>query len=140
MNDLSQKFDTAAVPQAAKTVYPPPFSIRLTFEERARLDVLRGNKPLSVYIREQLFGKDVAPRKREGSSPVHDAEALGRVLGALGQSRLSSNLNQLAKAVNMGSLPVTPETEADLAAACRDVAAMRVDLLRALCRQPEDGP
>jgi hypothetical protein len=62
------------------------------------------------------------------------------VLGALGQSRLSANLNQLAKAVNTGSLPVTPETEADLKAACKDVLALRADLLRALGRTPGDGP
>jgi len=71
---------------------------------------------------------------------VQDADALARVLGALGQSRLSSNLNQLAKAVNSGSLPVSPETEADLSAACRDVSAMRTDLLRALGKSPGDGP
>lgn len=74
-----------------------------------------------------------------GNSPVWDAEALGRVLGALGQSRLSSNLNQLAKAVNTGSLPVTPETEADLVAACRDVAAMRSLLMRALGIAPGES-
>lgn len=40
----------------------------------------------------------------------------------------------------MGSLPVTPETEAELAAACRDVSAMCADLLRALGKSPGDGP
>lgn len=102
--------------------------------------MLRGNKSLSAYIRQQLFGDDTAPRKRGGTSPVQDADALARVLSALGQSRLSANLNQLAKAVNVGALPVTSETEADLAAACRDVSAMRADLLRALGRSPGDGP
>ena len=140
MSDLSPRFDAAVAAQPKKTAYPPPFSIRLTHDERARLDVLRGNKSLSAYIRERLFGDHAAPRKRTGNSPVQDAEAMGRVLGALGQSRLSSNLNQLAKAVNTGSLPVTPETESDLAEACRDVAAMRADLLRALGKSPGDGP
>lgn len=102
--------------------------------------MLRGNKSLSAYIRHQLFGDDTAPRKKGGTSPVQDADALARVLGALGQSRLSANLNQLAKAVNMGTLPVTPETEAELSAACRDVSEMRVDLLRALGKSPGDGP
>ena len=135
---LRRKFSKSAGKQASK--YPPPSSVRFTFEERARLDAERGNKPLSVHIRERLFGDNAAPRKRRGNSPVKDAEALARVLGALGQSRLSSNLNQLAKAVNTGSLPVTPETEADLKEACRDVSAMRADLLRALGKLPEVGP
>lgn len=140
MRELNPRFDAAAAYQGAKPAYPPPFSLRLSAGERARLDMLRGSKTLSAYIREQLFGDDAAPRKRSGNSPVQDVEALGRVLGALGQSRLSSNLNQLAKAVNTGSLPVTPETEAELAAACRDVSAMRADLLRALGKSPGDGP
>lgn len=140
MADLSQRFSSAVAAQPKKTAYPPPFSLRLTCDERARLDELRGTKSLSAYIRQQLFGDAAAPRKKGGTSPVRDADALARVLGALGQSRLSANLNQLAKAVNMGALPVTPETEADLAAACRDVSEMRIDLLRALGKSPGDGP
>ncbi|MCR9122963.1 MAG: hypothetical protein NXH91_11900 [Phyllobacteriaceae bacterium] len=120
--------------------YPPPFSLRLTHEERAQLEAEANGKPLGAYIRERLLGDDAAPRKRAGNSPVKDKEALGRVVGALGTSRLSANLNQLAKAVNTGSLPVTPETEAELAEACREIADMRADLLRALGKSPGDGP
>ncbi|MEM9580747.1 MAG: hypothetical protein AAF891_08670 [Pseudomonadota bacterium] len=128
-----------------KKKYPPPFSLRLTYEERVRLEAEAGDKPLGAYIRERLLGNDATPRKRRGNSPVKDKEALGRVMGALGASRLSSNLNQLAKAVNAGALPVTPETEGEIKEACRDVAAMRADLLRALGKSPGgkspgDGP
>ena len=112
--------------------YPPPFSLRLTYEERARLEAEADGKLLGAYIRERLLGDDVAPRTRRGNSPVKDKEALGRVMGALGASRLSSNLNQLAKAVNTGSLPVTPETEDELREACREIAELRADLLKAL--------
>ncbi len=136
-NNLAPK---RAQPKADEPKYPPPFSIRFTFEERARLDEKRGSEPLSSFIRGQLFGDDVALRKRRGNSPIKDAEAFGRVLGALGASRLSSNLNQLAKAVNTGSLPVTPETEAELMEACNEVRALRRDLLRALGKSPGDGP
>ena len=120
--------------------HPPPFSLRLTYEERAQLEAEAGDMPLGAYIREQLLGDDAAPRKRRGNSPVKDKEALGRAMGALGASRLSSNLNQLAKAVNSGSLPVTPEVETELKEACRDIADMRADLLRALGKSPGDGP
>jgi len=120
--------------------YPPPFSLRLTLEERARLEDEAGDLPLGAYIRERLLGDDTAPRTRRGNSPVKDKEALGRVMGALGAARLSANLNQLAKAVNTGSLPVTPETEAELQEACRKIADMRADLLRALGGGMEDGP
>lgn len=136
-NDLSAK---SAKKLAGKVKYPPPFSIRFTFEERARLDADRGSLPLSAHIREKLFGDDVTPRKRPGNSPLGDTEALGRVLGALGASRISSNLNQLAKAVNMGSLPVSPEVEAELMEACQEVQELRADLLRALGKMPGSEP
>lgn len=120
--------------------YPPPFSLRLTYEERARLIAEASGRPLSVYIRECLLGDAATPRRWFGNSPVRDYEALGRVLGVLGQSRLASNLNQLAKAAHTGSLPVTPETEAELKQACRDVAAMRAELLKALGKVPGGEP
>lgn len=144
MSTLHHNFNKIAAPaekpetQASK--YPPPFSIRFTFEERARLDEKRGRASLAAHIRKRLFGDEVSPRKKPGNSPIKDAEALGRVLGALGRSRLSSNLNQLAKAVNTGSLPVMPETEADLVAACEEIKALRIDLLRALGKSPGASP
>ena len=136
MPTLAHNFNKAADRPASRDVdnldFPPPFSIRFTFAERARLDEERGRKTLAGHIRERLFGKDVGLRRKPGNSPIKDAAALGRVLGALGASRLSSNLNQLAKAVHMGSLPVTPETEAELVEACREIQEIRADLLRAL--------
>lgn len=144
MSTLDRNFNkitaTPVSDKAGKAKYPPPFSIRFTFEERARLDANRGCQPLSAHIREKLFGEDVTPRKRPGNSPVRDSEALGRVLGALGASRLSSNLNQLAKAVNTGSLPVSPEVEAELMKACQEVQELRADLLRALGTMPRSEP
>lgn len=140
MTHSRHKFNEIAKPEAKKAKYPPPFSLRLTYEERARLDAERGDKSLAAYIRERLFGVDAAPRKRRGNSPVQDKEALGRMAGALGQSRLSQNLNQLAKAVNSGSLPVTPETEAELREACREVSEMRAELMAALGKVPGGEP
>lgn len=115
-----------------KAVYPPPFSLRLTFEERTELERAAAGMSLGAYVRDRLFGPDAAPRKTRGKTPVKDHEALGRVLATLGGSRLSQNLNQLAKAVNTGSLPVTPETERDLKEACAAVARIRAELMRAL--------
>lgn len=140
MSILSRKFNNLAKPEAKKADYPPPFSLRLTYEERARLDAERGSKTLAAYIRECLFGVDAAPRKKRGNSPVQDKEALGRMAGALGQSRLSQNMNQLAKAVNSGSLPVTPETEAEIKEACREISEMRAELLAALGKMPGREP
>jgi hypothetical protein len=135
MTKLSHKFnniDSNAPLEKPISGKPTPFSLRLSFDERARLEQDAAGMSLGAYIRDRLFGEDAAPRQSRGKFPVKDYAAFGRVLAALGASRLSSNLNQLAKAVNTGSLPVTPETEEDLKQACKDVQAMRRDLLIAL--------
>lgn len=137
MTTSDNEFNKAA--SAARPKPLPPFSIRLTFEERAALENAAAGMPLGAFVRERLFGAELKPRRTRGKHPVKDHEALGRALALLGASRLSANLNQLAKAVNTGSLPVTPETEADLRAACEAVAEMRAALMRALGVSPGGG-
>ena len=110
----------------------PPFSLRLTFTERAKLERDAAGMSLGAYIRSRLLDPDtVAPRKR-GKFPVKDHQALAQLLGLLGQSRLANNVNQLAKAANTGSLPVTPDTEAALLMAVAEVSHMRQLLIQAL--------
>lgn len=140
MRTLDHNFNEIAEDKARSANYPPPFSIRFTFEERARLDAERGRHSLAAHIRERLFGDDASVRKKPGNTSVGDAEAFGRVLAALGNSRLSQNINQLAKAVNTGSLPVTPESEADLTAACEEIRELRLELMRALGKSPGASP
>lgn len=106
------------------------FCIRLTDDEKRLLTEKAGRVPLGAYIRNALL--EAPGRRRSARAPMADDTALARVLAALGQSRLSSNLNQLAKAIHMGVLPVTPETEADITEACAAIIAMRHDLLLAL--------
>ncbi|MEM6387999.1 MAG: hypothetical protein AAF718_17370 [Pseudomonadota bacterium] len=120
---------------------PAPFSLRLTFEERSALERAANGLPLGAYIKARLFDEPLEKVRQRNTRPVADHAALGRDLASLGQSRLSTNLNQLAKAVNTGTLPVHPEVEEEISKACRDVAAMRAELLRALGKQPQsDGP
>lgn len=108
-----------------------PFSLRLTFEERAKLEEAANGIPLGTYIKAVLFGRELPKVRRRNTQAIKDHAALGQVLSTLGQSRLSSNLNQMARAVNTGTLPVHPETEADLRRACQDVHDMRAALLEA---------
>ena len=91
-----------------KRRYTPPFSLRLTAEERKRLDEMAGSQPLGPYIRDRLFGEK-AEKRRKVKKPKPDTAMLAMVLSELGQSRLASNINQLAKAANMGTLDITPE-------------------------------
>ena len=110
-----------------------PFSLRLTAQQRLELETRAGSVPLGAFIRAQLSSTD-APRQpaQRHARPLKDHRALAEVLAKLGASRLSSNLNQVAKAANSGALPVTPETEGALRQACADIAAMKALLMRAL--------
>lgn len=114
-----------------------PFSVRLTLKERAQAERKAGCMPLGSYIRFLVLGDDAPINRTRGKRPVGDQEALGRVLAALGASRIANNLNQLAKAANSGSLPITPETEAILQETCAAILSMRDDLMQALGSQPE---
>lgn len=125
--------------QKPKRRRPAPFSLRLSTEERTRLEAEAAGAPLGAYIRARLLKGD-SLRGRIAGKTIVDRQALAQVLAQLGRSRLSSNLNQLAHAVNIGSLPITPETEADLHGALRDVRAMRGLLLTALGLKGEDAP
>ena len=112
--------------------YPPPFSLRLSDEQRAQLEKAAAGMSLGEYVRSRLFNGDVPVRRTRCKFPVKDHQTLGQLLGQLGRSRLSNNLNQLAKASNSGSLPLTPETEAALRRACAEIHQMRQDLISAL--------
>ena len=121
----------------------PPFSLRLTFEERARLEQLAGDEPLGAYIKRKVFDGKGAGTKRARSrtrKPIKDEQKLAHVLAMLGQSRLANNLNQLAKAAHIGTLPVLPDTEREIRKACADIALMRRELLRALGHRTDTEP
>lgn len=117
-----------------------PLSLRLSRDERARLERDAAGMSLGAYIKWRLFDPDRPPPRPRGKAPVRDHILLSQLMALLGQSRLSSNVNQLAKAANSGSLPVTPETESDLRHACRDIAEIRRMLMRALGLDAGDGP
>lgn len=116
-----------------------PFSIRLSEKERARLAMEAAGAPLGAYIKAKVLG-DPPIRTRRTGLAIEDRALLAKGLALLGRSRLSNNLNQLAYAVNTGSLPVTPETEAELFAAVHDVRALRHLFLMALGLKPDDAP
>ncbi|MCK0197718.1 hypothetical protein MWN34_12425 [Ancylobacter sp. 6x-1] len=117
---------------------PAPLSIRLTFAERAALVERAAGHPLGAYIKATLFEQPERLRARRSS--VHDDQALGQVLALLGRSHLANNLNQLAKAANMGVLPVTPELEDELQVACAEIHEMRALLLKALGIAVQNSP
>jgi hypothetical protein len=107
-----------------------PISIRLTPEERGRLEAWAGRRSLSDYVRARLFNDEV--RGRRIHIPKNDARDVAQVLAKLGQSELAASLRELREAARNGALPVTPETEHSIRAACEAVDQLRLKLIRAL--------
>lgn len=122
---ITADFDTH---KPAKSL--PPFSLRLTADERARLAAEAKGLPLGTYIKAKALGTPL--RVRSAGVSVEDRQALAKVLALLGGSRLASNLNQLARLANTGALPVNPETESELADAVSIIREIRLLLLIAL--------
>jgi hypothetical protein len=112
---------------------PAPFSLRLSAEERARLAVEAAGAPPGAYIKAKVLS-DAKPegRKRRKVLAIKDREALARALALLGATHFAQNLNQIAVGVNIGTLPVTPELEAELHNALIHVREIRAALLTAL--------
>jgi len=107
---------------------PSPVSVRLDDNEKAELKAKASGMPLGTYIKACLFGGRSTYARRHAV----DREALAQALGKLGQSRLASNLNQIAKAANLGTLPVTPDLTKELNEACQEVRTLRRTLIAAL--------
>ncbi|MGE4069820.1 MAG: hypothetical protein AB7E72_01440 [Lysobacterales bacterium] len=131
-------FESAASPRKTsrrRSEDTRPFSIRLTAAERAHLKRQAGRRPLGQHIRTVLLG-DSASKRQVTRRPQIDDQQLAALLSGLGQSRLSSNLNQLAKSANMGTLDVDDDIRRELHHACAAVIAMREALLIALRMSP----
>jgi len=108
-----------------------PFSMRLTAKERSFLDAHCGGRSWAAFIRERVFGEQASVRKAVRRPRIED-QTLATALAGLGQSRIASNLNQLAKSANIGTLPVSDYAEQQLLEACAAVLEMRKALILAL--------
>lgn len=132
----SSAFRKSAAKPRRKSRAPSPVTLRLSPEERAKLEELAAGMTLSAYIRGCLFAKETKRRKRRPKDIVGDKRAIAEALALLGQSRIASNLNQLAYHANIGAL-ITGETEkAQIAEANAHLKAIRTALMRALGRGP----
>ncbi|WP_235899897.1 plasmid mobilization relaxosome protein MobC [Tritonibacter aquimaris] len=109
-----------------------PFSLRLTDEERQKLDAQAGAMPKGAYIKSVVFADEAPKYRSRRKPPVAEQQLLAEVLARLGQTRQANNLNQIAKHLNQGTLVVDPDLEADIKRAVAEVAWMRAALMKAL--------
>jgi len=111
---------------------PAPYSLRLSDAERKYLDNKAGDMSLHSYIRARIFDDDAPLPSKRKQPRVSDMQALSKVLGTLGRSNTSNNLNQIAKAIHHGNFNMPDGVLVELNAACREITAMRADLIVAL--------
>ncbi|NDW45355.1 hypothetical protein [Ruegeria sp. PrR005] len=109
-----------------------PVTLRLTADERVRLEELAAGMTLSAYIRACVFAEEEKRRKRRPKDTVADKKALAECLALLGQSRMASNLNQLAYHANVGALVVDDEVKAQINESYEAITEMRALLIAAL--------
>jgi len=109
-----------------------PFCLRLSVEERVRLEHEAAGLSLGEYIRQRVFDESTPKRRTRGKYPVKDHQLLSQLLGELGRSRVPNNLNQLAKAANSNTFALTPEVKTVIFEACADIREIRLTLIKAL--------
>jgi hypothetical protein len=138
---LSGLFAQALAPKPVrKRKGSPVFPLRLSADERARLEELAGETPLATYIKFRIFNNLPPLAQLQGVRNGCDTKLIAQLLAVLGEARIANNLNQLARHANMGTLEVTPETELQLLEACADVQIMRRALMTALGSKSEAPP
>lgn len=115
-----------------------PFSIRLSEDERQALELAAGTRPLGTYIRSLIL--DGPPRRTRTRRPAADRVAMGRLLALMGRSRFGPGLADLAAAVRLGTVDLTPELQAQVEVACADIREVRTLLLRAMSLPSGVGP
>lgn len=123
-------FSNAAQSATTEKKRHSPLTLRLSEHEFRVVRAAAKERGLSVsaYVRAKVFGNSGV---RKGT-PVKDREALGRLLGLLGQSGIADHLKALAHEAQCGSLLVDEKTQAKIEAACEHVSAIRNDLVAAL--------
>jgi len=122
----------SGIVEKSKQKRPSPITLRLTTEERAKLEQLAQGMTFSAYIRACIFQSNASPRKRIAKATTKDKAALGEILGLLGQSRIANNLNQLAYNANTGSLIVNEDTLQQIEEAYDHTREMRDALVQAI--------
>ncbi len=132
--------DKPAPKEKKRRKYPPPISVRVTWEERERLEREAAGMSLSGHVRERLFKDKTVPRKTRGRFPVKDHAALAQVLAALGRSGLYNTLSRLLLAVEEGRCPLEHDLERDVREALQHVVVMRTELVTALGLKTHSPP
>lgn len=115
---------------AQKTTRSSPLSIRLSSDERSRLEREAGSVPLGTFIKSKIFGEPAGRVRRPQT--VRDEHTIAQLLARLGASGLAAHMRELADAARSGSLACDDEVASLIRTACADIESMRSMLVTAL--------
>ena len=118
--------------------YGIPFCMRLSVEERERLDTLAGDMPLGSYVRSRLFDTP-SPRSRKVRRFDVDQSMLKKLLRELGRQHISSRLHLIMNAIDDGDLEIDEELEVELRFLCSDLRHLRRNIRKALGDELSDA-
>ena len=108
---------------------PPPFSLRLSAEERERIERLAKDMPLGAYIKACALNPKIATEIHAAPKQSRRA-ALGMIIARLGS--IAQTLKLIRAALECGALDFEPETEGALRTACADLAKIKAMVMGAL--------
>jgi hypothetical protein len=112
-----------------KTKYIP---FRVSEDDYTRLLAAAGEMSVSAYIRARLFDEDMKAARKKNKIPQAEQKILAKMLCEFGKSRLSQNINQIAKAVHSGMVLMPDEAVTVLTKTQAEINALRTALLSAL--------
>ncbi|MDH5721895.1 MAG: hypothetical protein OEY94_01055 [Alphaproteobacteria bacterium] len=119
---------TAKPKKSKKDKRPAPLSIRLSKEQRARLEEMAAGQSLNSYVKTVLFQGE----KKRIAQPIKDHEKLALALGLLGKMGTLSTLESLLEASEKEQVYMPTLLQGDIAQCCVDIRLIRCYLIKAL--------
>lgn len=86
--------------------------------------------PLGAYIRMCLFDKPT-PRIKQRRI-AQDQKQLAQLMAFISATRIPGNLNQIAKAINSGTIIISEDIERDIKQACEGIEFIKAAITKAL--------
>lgn len=110
----------------------PRVTVRFSLDDYEKLQALANGASLAVYLRAKALDRELPRKKGRGVATIKDKAAVAQLLGLLAQSRIASNLNQLAYQANVGALVMDDDALKQVKEAYVHIGEMRDLLVKAL--------
>lgn len=136
--NLKPDFICAANHKPAKPKRMAPLSVRLSKEQRERLERDAMGMALNAYVLSKLFEDEGKPNRRR-KKPTKRDKAIARALRRLGGCGIVTYLVSQILAVEEGRLILSDDEEKDLREAHAEFYALRRDLVEAMGLEIEYG-